>query len=117
VTREGEDKEMLVPKYLVEVKYTLEGMKGLKEKGGTARVAASKALIEEVGGTLESFHFAFGGRDAFVIADLPDNVAGAALGLIVGASGGVNSAVTVLLTPEEIDEAAKKQATYRPPGG
>jgi uncharacterized protein with GYD domain len=108
---------MLVPKYLVEVKYTLEGMKGLKEKGGTARVAASKALIEEVGGTLESFHFAFGGRDAFVIADLPDNVAGAALGLIVGASGGVNSAVTVLLTPEEIDEAAKKQATYRPPGG
>jgi uncharacterized protein with GYD domain len=105
-----------VPKYLVEVKYTLDGMKGLKEKGGTARVAASKALIEEVGGTLESFHFAFGGRDAFVIADLPDNVAAAALGLIVGASGGVNSAVTVLLTPEEIDEAAKKQATYRPPG-
>jgi hypothetical protein len=24
--------------------------------------------------------------------------------------------VTVLLTPEEIDEAAKKQAKYRPPG-
>jgi NH3-dependent NAD+ synthetase len=43
-------------------------------------------------------------------------VASAALGLIVGASGGVNSAVTVLLTPDEIDEAAKKQATYRPPG-
>jgi uncharacterized protein with GYD domain len=105
-----------VPKYLVEVKYTLDGMKGLREKGGTARLAASKALIEEVGGTLESFYFAFGGRDAFVVADLPDNVAAAALGLIVGASGGVNSAVTVLLTPEEIDEAAKKQATYRPPG-
>jgi uncharacterized protein with GYD domain len=105
-----------VPKYLVEVKYTLDGMKGLREKGGTARLAASKALIEEVGGTLESFYFAFGGRDAFVVADLPDNVAAAALGLIVGASGGVNSSVTVLLTPEEIDEAAKKQATYRPPG-
>jgi uncharacterized protein with GYD domain len=106
-----------VPKYLFEVKYTLDGMKGLKEKGGTARVAASKALVEEVGGTLESFHFAFGGRDAFLIADLPDNVATAALGLIVGAAGGVSTAVTVLLTPEEIDEAAKKQATYRPPGG
>ena len=106
-----------MPKYLVEVKYTLDGMKGLREKGGTARVAASKALIEEMGGTLEGFYFAFGDRDAFVIADLPDNVASAALGLIVGASGGVNSTVTVLLTPEEIDEAAKKQATYRPPGG
>jgi uncharacterized protein with GYD domain len=105
-----------VPKYLVEVKYTLDGMKGLKAQGGTARVAASKALIEEVGGSIESFYFAFGDRDAVIIADLPDNVASAALGLIVGASGGVNSAVTVLLTPEEIDEAAKKQAKYRPPG-
>ena len=106
-----------MPKYLFEVKYTLDGMKGLRDKGGTARVAASRALVEEAGGTIESFYFAFGGRDAFIIADLPDNVAGAALGLIVGASGGVNSAVTVLLTPEEIDEAAKKQLTYRPPGG
>jgi uncharacterized protein with GYD domain len=106
-----------MPKYLFEVKYTPEGMKGLRANGGSARLAASKALVEEVGGTIESFYFAFGGRDAFIIADLPDNVAGAALGLIVGASGGVNSAVTVLLTPEEIDEAAKKQATYRPPGG
>jgi uncharacterized protein with GYD domain len=105
-----------MPKYLFEVKYTHDGMKGLKDKGGTARVADSKALIEEVGGSLEAFYFAFGGRDAFIVADLPDNVAGAALGLIVGASGGVNSAVTVLLTPEEIDQAAKKQATYRPPG-
>ena len=105
-----------MPKYLFEVKYTHEGMKGLKEKGGTARLAASKALVEEVGGSIESYYFAFGGRDAFIIADLPDNVTSAALGLIVGASGGVNSSVTVLLTPEEIDEAAKKQATYRPPG-
>ncbi len=105
-----------MPKYLFEVKYTLDGMKGLKAKGGTARVDASKALVEEVGGSIESFYFAFGGRDAFIIADLPDNVAGAALGLIVGASGGVESSVTVLLTPEEIDEAAKKQSTYRPPG-
>ena len=105
-----------MPKYLVEVKYTLDGMKGLKAQGGTARVAASRALIEEVGGSIESFYFAFGDRDAVIIADLPDNVASAALGLIVGASGGVNSAVTVLLTPEEIDEAAKKQAKYRPPG-
>ena len=112
----GDDKEALVPKYMFEVKYTLDGMRGLKEKGGTDRVAASKAFVEELGGTIESFYFAFGGRDAFIIADVPDNVAAAALGLIVGASGGVNSAVTVLLTPEEVDEAAKKQATYRPPG-
>lgn len=105
-----------MPKYLFEVSYTLDGMKGLKAQGGTSRVAASKALVEQVGGSIESFYFAFGGRDAFIVADLPDNVASAALGLIVGASGGVNSSVTVLLTPEEIDEAAAMQASYRPPG-
>jgi uncharacterized protein with GYD domain len=105
-----------MPKYLVEVKYTLDGMKGLKAKGGSARFDAAKALVEGVGGSVESFYFAFGSRDAFIIADLPDNVASAAVGLIVGASGGVHSSITVLLTPEEIDEAAKKEATYRPPG-
>jgi uncharacterized protein with GYD domain len=105
-----------MPKYLFEVRYTLEGMKALKEHGGSARVAASKAFVEELGGTIESFYFAFGERDAFIIADLPDNVTSAAAGLIVGASGGINSTVTVLLTPEEIDEAAKRQYTFRPPG-
>lgn len=53
-----------MPKYLVEAKYTLDGIKGLKQQGGSARVAAAKALVEEMGGSLDSFHFAFGGADA-----------------------------------------------------
>jgi uncharacterized protein with GYD domain len=105
-----------MPHYLFEVKYTLDGIRGLKEKGGTARVAATKALIEEMGGSLESFYFAFGSNDAYIIAELPGTVATAAIGLIVGASGGVNTGTTVLITPEEIDEAAKSQSSYRPPG-
>ncbi len=51
-----------MPKYLIEVNYTLDGVKGLKAEGGTARVTAATALIESVGGTVESFHFALGGR-------------------------------------------------------
>jgi uncharacterized protein with GYD domain len=105
-----------MPRYLFEVKYTHDGLKGLKANGGTARVAASKALIEEMGGSLESFYFAFGDVDAYLIADLPDNVTSAAIGLIVGDAGGVNTATTVLITPEELDAASKKQATYRRPG-
>lgn len=112
----GDDKEALVPKYLFEVKYTLDGVKGLKSKGGSARVAASKALVEEVGGTLEAFYFAFGSTDAYLIAELPDNVTTASVNLIAAASGGVTTATTVLLTPEEIDEAAKRQASFQPPG-
>ena len=34
----------------------------------------------------------------------------------VGASGAVNIRTTVLLTPEEMDAAAKKSVAYRPPG-
>jgi len=29
------------------------------------------ALVESLGGQIESFHFAFGGTDAYVVAELP----------------------------------------------
>ena len=69
-----------------------------------------------VGGTIEAFYYAFGDTDLFIIVDLPDNATAAALSLIVNATGSVTPKVTVLLTAEEIDEAAKKTLSYRPPG-
>jgi hypothetical protein len=36
------------------------GLKGLTAKGGTARMEASRKLLAEAGGSLESFHFALG---------------------------------------------------------
>ena len=48
--------------------------------------------------------------------DVPDHTTTAAASLTAGASGTVNGRVTVLITPEEIDEAAKKVVDYRPPG-
>jgi len=106
-----------MPKFLIEVKYTLDGIKGVKAEGGTARVKAATALIEGLGGKVESFYFAFGGSDVFVIADMPDNTAAAAAGLTVSAGGGATSRTVVLITPEEMDAAARKEALYRPPGG
>lgn len=105
-----------MPKYLLEVNYTLDGVKGVRSGGGSARVAAATELIESLGGTVESFYFAFGGTDVFVIADLPDNAAAAASSLAVTAGGGATGRVVVLLTPEEIDAAANRQTSYRPPG-
>ena len=105
-----------MPKYLLQVNYTLDGVKGVLAKGGTARVAAAQAAAESVGGTIESFHFAFGTADAYLIADLPGNAAAAAVALTVSASGGGTITTTVLLTPEEIDEAAGSAVSYRPPG-
>ena len=59
---------------------------------------------------------AFGEDDAYVTVELPDNVSAAAVGMAVGASGMVTSRTVVLLTPEEIDKAAKTQLAYRAPG-
>ncbi|MGA2521735.1 MAG: GYD domain-containing protein [Acidimicrobiales bacterium] len=105
-------------KYLFEVSYTLDGVKGLKAEGGSARVSAATALIESLGGKVESFYFAFGGVDVYLTAELPDNVSAAAVVLAVSAGGGATSRTVVLLTPAEVDAAAaKKTTTYRPPGG
>ena len=104
-------------KYLVIVNYNAEGMKGVLAKGGSARREVATKLATDVGGTLESFYFAFGTDDAYVVLDLPDNVSAAAIGMAVGAGGGASARTVVLLTPEEIDEAATKKPQYTPPGG
>lgn len=105
-----------MPKYLLEVSYTAEGVKGLMKDGGSKRRNAARALIESLGGKLESIYYAFGSPDVFSIVDMPDNAAAAAVSLALGASGAVTSKTTVLLTPEEIDQVVKKSSTYTPPG-
>ena len=105
-----------MPKYLLHVRYTLDGVRGLLAQGGTAREAAARAAAESVGGTMESFYFAFGGTDVYVVGDFPDHASAAALALAVSAAGGATVRTTVLLTPAEADAAAAKQVSYRPPG-
>ena len=106
-----------MPKYLVKASYTVEGTKGLiKGGGGTARRNAVQQMMQGIGGKVESFYYAFGHDAAFVILDAPNNVSVAAVSLAVKAAGGANSEVIVLLTPEEIDQAAKMTINYRAPG-
>jgi uncharacterized protein with GYD domain len=105
-----------MPKFLFEASYTLDGIKGVQSAGGTSRRDAVAQVAKSVGGELESFHFAFGDRDAYVIVDLPDNESATAVALTVNASGGATVKTVVLLTPEEVDAAAKRSVDYRPPG-
>ena len=105
-----------MPKYLVTVSYTAEGIKGVLKDGGSKRKQVAEAAIKSVGGRIEAFYFAFGEHDAYLIVDAPDNVAVASVSMAIGASGAVTTKTVVLLTPEEVDQAAKKQATYTPPG-
>ena len=62
-----------MPKYLAVASYTSEGIKGLTKAGGSSRRAVVDKLLKSLGGHLEAFYFAFGDRDAFVIADADEN--------------------------------------------
>jgi len=105
-----------MPKYLMEVSYAADGVKGLMKDGGSKRRAVADTLLQSLGGRIEAFYYAFGETDVFVIADLPDNASAAAASLAIAGSGAVTNKVTVLLTPDEIDQAVKKGGTYTPPG-
>lgn len=103
-------------KFLIEANYVGDGVKGLLKEGGTSRRAAVDKLMASIGGKVESFYYAFGDRDAYVIVDAPDNATAAAIALTVAATGMVNVQTRVLMTPEEVDEATKKSPSYRAPG-
>lgn len=105
-----------MPKYLLQVSYTVEGAKGLQKDGGTKRRDAARGLVESLGGKLETFYFAFGDCDVVAIADMPDSVSAAAASVALAASGAVSNKTTVLLAPEEMDQAVRKSASYTPPG-
>lgn len=105
-----------MPKFLIEASYNAEGAKGVQSGGGSARVEAVRQATAGVGGSVESFHFAFGDTDAYVIIDAPDMESAAALALAVNASGAVTIKTSVLLTPEQVDEAAQRSVAYRAPG-
>jgi uncharacterized protein with GYD domain len=103
-------------RYLWKVSYTNDGAKGLLAEGGSSRVSTVKGLVESMGGNLESFYFALGDDDAYVIAEVPNVVDVAAASLAVAAAGGARISSVQLLTAAEMDEAAKKNVAYRAPG-
>src|ERR1044072_9354422 len=84
-----------VPKFLVKARYTPEGAKGVQSGGGTSRREAVGKMAEGRGGRLESFYFAFGETDAYVVLDLPDNASAAAASIAVNTSCAATSGVVV----------------------
>ena len=105
-----------MPKYLFHGSYTEEGLKGLLKDGGTKRMEETKKAVESLGGKFEAYYFAFGDNDFYLIADIPDSVSAIAGSLIVNVSGAVKAKITVLITPDEVDQAVKKTMAWRPPG-
>jgi uncharacterized protein with GYD domain len=105
-----------MPKYLIQGSYTTEGIKGVLKEGGSGRKAAVESAVKAMGGKLEAFYFTFGAEDVVAIVEGPDNVTAAAFSMGVAATGTVRTQTTVILTPEEIDQAAKKTIAFRAAG-
>lgn len=103
-------------KYLIRAKYTQAGVAGLLKEGGSSRRQALRATIEAMGGTLHDLFYAFGDWDLFLITELPDDAAATAVSLNISAAGALDVSMTVIVTPETIDEAVQKTVPYRAPG-
>jgi uncharacterized protein with GYD domain len=86
------------------------------------RSAALRTTVEEAGGTLEAVYYMFGREDGFVIVDMPDSAAAAAMSLVVNSTGALAHLETRELIPASdlaavLDGAARIKGTYHPPGG
>ena len=104
-----------MPRYLWQVSYTVDGVEGVLRDGCTKRRQVVQQLVESLGGRLELFDYALGNDDAFIVAQLPNNVSAVTVSMVVNAGGGAALKTSVLVTPEEVDQAASKRAAYVPP--
>jgi uncharacterized protein with GYD domain len=103
-------------KFLFKASYSSEGVRGVAAKGGSARREAIAQLFDAHGGKLEGFYFAFGDTDVYAFAELPGNETATAIALAINADGRTKVQTVVLLTPEEVDEAARTSVDYVGPG-
>jgi uncharacterized protein with GYD domain len=103
-------------KYLIRGSYTVDGVKGVLKDGGTGRRNAVADAVQALGGKLEAFYFALGEDDVVAIVEGPDNVTAATFSMGIASTGTVRTSTTVLLTPEEIDQAAQKAMSFRAAG-
>lgn len=102
-------------KYLFKAVYTRDGASGLSREGGVRRRAALTQTVESMGGRVEAFYYAFGETDLYIIADLPDDTAAAAIALAIARAGVLEITTTVLIMPETVDAAVEQSVTYRAP--
>lgn len=103
-------------KYLFEANYVGDGIKGLMREGGTKRRDAVVEALKSVGGSLECFYYAFGDTDVLGVFEIPEQAGAAALSLMINSTGAVDLRLKPLMTPDDLDEAARKTPSYRAPG-
>ena len=102
--------------------FTLKGdaVAGLMERPSDRAAVVSSAL-DAVGGRLEAYYWMLGPYDGFVIIDVPDSAAAAAVSLAVGSTDALAHLETHELFGADqvgslLEKAQAVRASYRPPG-
>lgn len=103
-------------RFMFKVSYSKEGMQGVIKEGAVNRKTFIEKMAAEMGGSISSFDFAFGDTDAYVIAEMEDQITAAAVATAVAASGAGSIETVVLLSADDVDRAIGKHAPYRAPG-
>ena len=103
-------------RYLFKVSYSVAGLQGVMKEGAEHRRDFIAKMSADVGGSLESFDFAFGETDAYVVCEIPDDETAAAVAMAVVASGTGGVETVKLLTPAQVDRARGIHTGYQAPG-
>lgn len=108
-----------MPRFITFFSYTADSAKAMIERPSD-RSAAAKALVESLGGTQEAFYWMQGQHDGFLITNVPDGVAAAALVAAVGATGAVERLETHQIFDHDeqaaiVERAAIARKAYKPP--
>jgi uncharacterized protein with GYD domain len=108
-----------MPRFITFFSYTGAAAKAMIERPSD-RSAASKALVESLGGTQEAFYWMQGKHDGFLIANLPDAIAAAAIAAAVASTGAVGGVETHQIFDHDEQAAIATHATtalgaYKPP--
>ena len=105
-------------KFAVFFTFKGETIKGLMDNPSD-RAAVVSRLCEAAGGRMDAYYLMFGAWDGFVIADVPDSKAAAAISLAVSSSGAFAHIEThELLQAGELAGvlSAASSLAYTPPG-
>jgi uncharacterized protein with GYD domain len=101
-----------VPRFLVIARYQAQGARAVMAGGGSTRRSVFEHAVLDLAGRLETYDFALGDDDVYAIVELPDTAAAAALSLTISGGGVATVRTVVLLSPEDLDRAARLHPQY-----
>jgi uncharacterized protein with GYD domain len=95
-----------MPTYVTLFKWTEQGVKDIKN--APARFAASKKLIESMGGKILGLYVTMGEYDLVAVTEGPGDEAAAAVALSIATKGNVKTTTLRAFTESEFSEILKK---------